>query len=149
MFGSEALAIHVDNVAKTIPAVVSAVGDRRVPGSVAPSFVTLPALLFHPQALAYGGEIGAGVSPAEQEGTYVVRFLCDGWDSAPIRAAAVALFAALTTTHSAGVVTIDDETYAVTLLADSEWPQPILIDAKTNTVARCLGTIFRADVMKG
>lgn len=91
LFGSELVAEAVYGVLAGLPAVTAATGDRIVNLSVAGD-LALPAALHYMDNGDYGGPIGQAAT--SERVRYVVRLVCEGASTDPIRAAAEAAFAA-------------------------------------------------------
>jgi hypothetical protein len=147
VIGSEVVAAYVDPILAATGAVTAAVADRRVPFDIVPSFLQLPACLYHK---AGGGEYGGGIGgpPTEEVLDFAVRFACEGASTAPIRAAAAAALVALGQTSPTGDVTWDGTLYHVALTPTSEWPGPTTM-FEDGRLYRILGTIYRAEVSTG
>ncbi len=144
-FGSEI----VDQVLYTqlsgLSAVTAAVGPNILGRSAVVQGDTLPALLFYPESSTYDPPAFGGDNIGMERMRYVVRFVCTGTSTTPIRAAALAQ-----RQHLNGVafnVVVDTSNYLVTFDAQGAFPMTFIVDGGNSF--RQLGTIYSVDVTLG
>ncbi len=143
MFGSEIAAEFVYDILAGAPEVVSATGGRIENLAVASG--ALPACIHYAETGPYGGPVDTtGVIDAEQL-SYVVRFVCEGVSTEPIRLAATRALAALN--GAEGTVSYDGDDYGLTVLATGEFVLPI--PPEDGRFYRGLGFYLQIDVMRG
>ncbi len=144
-FGSEI----VDKVLYTelagLSAVTGAVGANILGRSAVVQGDTLPAVLFYPESSTYDPPAFGGDNIGMEQLRYVVRFVCRGTSTDPIRAAALAQRQHLNGTGFNTVV--DGLNYQVTFDAQGAFPMTFIVDA--GNTYRQLGTIYRVDVTLG
>lgn len=143
LFGSEVAAQVVFEELSALPAVTAAVAGRVFGLSIVPSRHNLPAGLFYPVASGYDGPISG---PATSETlSVVVRFVCEGTSTAPIRAAAEAQYTALA--GQSFERTIDGDVYALDFTEEAE-ALPTT-EYESGIYRRSLGTRYRVNVTRG
>ncbi len=144
-FGSEI----VDKVLYTelagLSAVTGAVGANILGRSAAVQGDTLPAVLFYPESSTYDPPAFGGDNIGMERMRYVVRLVCTGTSTDPIRGAALAQRQHLNGTAFDTVV--DGLNYQVTFDAQGAFPMTFIVDG--GNTFRQLGTIYRVDVTRG
>lgn len=148
MFGSEVAGAFFRREMLTLPPVVAAAGDRVFNLSAAPLGEQFPLGLQYMEVGNYSGVVSGEIDFEAMR--YVVRFICTGESTNPIKKAAMAQlahFRALT-----GEIFYDadgddeDEHYGLEVMASGEWPLTTLQDGKT--IYRCLGTFYTVNVSR-
>ncbi len=139
-FGSETVAEEVAAVLMAIPAVTAVVDGRVLNLSVAPEGYDLPAVLHYMETGTYAGPI-AGYSQTHEVLRYVVRFLCNGASTDPIRTAAEAAYVLLDghTAERAGA--------HLNFNVSGEWPLTTVLEG--GTLYRQLGVFLDVDMTQG
>lgn len=146
MFGTEIVGQFVDGRLRANGAVTAVVGNSIANLGALPGDKPLPGVLHYAEDAPYGGEIDAGDDLAWQQIRYLVRFICEGESSEPIRAAAKAMLLDFRTSPI-GTTAYDGETYGLTFVAVGEWPLTTVLE--DGVFYRQLGTYFQVDVMRG
>lgn len=144
-FGSEIVEELLFTELSGLTAVTDAVGTSILGRSAVVQGDTLPAVMFYPEASQYDQPAFGGDTIGMEVLRYVVRFVCRGTSTDPIRAAALAQ-----RQHLNGVrfpVVSDSQNYLVTFDAQGAVPLTFLID-EGNTY-RQLGTIYSVTVTLG
>lgn len=124
-------------------AVAAAVGGRVENLSTASG--TLPAAIHYAEDGPYGGPVDSDVPVNEEQLRYVVRFVCEGKSTDPIRLAATRALQALQ--GAEGVVTYDGVPYAVTVMAGGEFVIPL--PPEGGVFYRQLGNYYQVDITRG
>lgn len=138
-FGSETVAEEVAALLATVPAVTTATGGRVLNLSVAPEGYDLPAVLHYMEAGTYEGPVG--YAQTFESLRYVVRFLCTGASTDPIRTAAEQAFAVLDG-HEA-----DRAGARLGFQVSGEWPLTTVLEG--GTLYRQLGVFLDVHLTQG
>lgn len=140
------VAQYVNGVLAGLAPVTAAVGGSIANLMVVPEGMALPAAIHYAETGDYTGPVHGDID-AEQI-RYLVRFICQGQSSDPIRAAALAMVRALNDTQASGsVADTDGRSWFVSLTAVGEWPITTTVD--NGVFYRQLGTYFQVDVTSG
>ncbi len=144
-FGSEIVDAVLYTQLAGIAPVTAAVGPNILGRSAVVQGDTLPALLFYPESSAYDPPAFGGDNIGMEQLRYVVRFVCTGTSTNPIRAAALAQRQHLNGTAFNTVV--DTFNYQVTFDAQGAFPMTFIVDGGSSF--RQLGTIYSVTVTLG
>lgn len=144
-FGSEIVDEVLYAELAGLSAVTGAVGASILGRSAVVQGDTLPAVLFYSEASSYDPPAFGGDNIGMEQLRYVVRVVCRGTSTDPIRAAALAQRQHLNGTAFNTVV--DGLNYQVTFDAQGAFPLTFIV-TEGNTY-RQLGTIYRVDVTLG
>lgn len=144
-FGSEIADVVLYTELTGLAAVTSAVGTNVLGRSAVLQGDTLPAVLFYTESSSYDAPAFGGDNIGLEQLRYVVRFICRGDTTNPIRAAALAQ-----RNHLNGVAfdTVSDgHNYQVVFDAQGAYPMTALVDQ--GVTYRQLGTIYSVTVTLG
>lgn len=148
MFGSEVAGAFFRRELLSLAPVTDAVGDRVFNLSMAPLGEAFPLGLQYMEAGNYSGVVSGEIDFEAMR--YVVRFICLGESTNPIKKPAMAQLAHLRSL--VGEIDYDadgdeiPEHYGVEVMASGEWPLTTLQDGKT--IYRCLGTFYTVNVSR-
>jgi len=144
-FGSEIVDKVLYAQLSGLTVVTGAVGVNILGRSAVVQGDTLPALLFYPESSTYDPPAFGGDNIGMEQLRYVVRVICRGTSTDPIRAAALAQ-----RLHLNGVpfnTVVDTLNYRVTFDARGAFPMTFVVDGGNSF--RQLGTIYSVDVTLG
>ncbi len=144
-FGSEIVDKVLYAQLSGLSVVTGAVGANILGRSAVVQGDTLPAVLFYSEASSYDPPAFGGDNIGMEQLRYVVRVVCRGTSTDPIRAAALAQRQHINGTAFDTVV--DGLNYQVTFAAQGAFPLTFIV-TEGNTF-RQLGSIYRVDVTLG
>jgi hypothetical protein len=132
IFGSGIVEQHVYNTLRVRAPIQAALGDppRIKPISAVPPGMKLPVCLHYVEVGEYGGSLNSLEGPDAEELRYIVRFICQGESTDPVRAAAKDAFTALTDEFSIATVVQDGQSFQLSLDATNEYPITTLVEER-------------------
>lgn len=140
MFGSEIAAAFVRTQLLALPAVTAAIGTRLANLMVLPADMALPGLIHYAEQGTYGAAMGGGGIASERL-RYVVRLICQGESTEPIKVAAESQLTALD-----GATGMQGGAF-VAVSATGEWPLTTTLE--DGVYYRQLGTLYDIDITTG
>ena len=144
-FGSEIADQVIYDELNGLPGVTDAVGVNVLGRNAVLQGDTLPAVLFYTESSTYDSPAFGGDNIGLEQLRYVVRFVCRGSSTDPIRAAALAQRQHLN--GKAFDIEVEGASYLVVFDAQGAFPMTFLVDE--GAAYRQLGTIYNVTVTLG